>query len=326
MTAQRSDWVDSAKGLGIVLVVSGHAVVGLRDANLLPPDHWLQTANYLVYTFHMPLFFLLGGLFVPRRLETSARPFLQGLPARLLYPYFLWSVVQLTFIHLAGSTVNHPAPLTAERVLALAWQPTSQYWYLHALFLMHVVSALLYRRVWVFGLFVVALVALGSKDLLGLPEVINSFCRFFIFYVCGVALGEHLSRGEAQRVGPGITTIAAVGWLLLGLTALDHGVGYWDVAALPAAYAGALACVGLAHTAPVRASPVIRYLGRHSMPIFLLHVLFTAGGRIALHDLAGLRDGVLLYGLLLALGIAGPLMVFEAARRLRLSRPLGFEA
>ena len=50
MTAQRGrlEWVDAAKGLGIVLVIAGHVWTSgpARDA---------------IYAFHMPLFFLLAG-------------------------------------------------------------------------------------------------------------------------------------------------------------------------------------------------------------------------------------------------------------------------
>ncbi len=44
--AQRLDWLDMAKGIGMLLVVYGHSY---------GPD------NYYVYLFHMPLFFILSG-------------------------------------------------------------------------------------------------------------------------------------------------------------------------------------------------------------------------------------------------------------------------
>ena len=46
---QRLDWVDVARGIGIIAVVVGHVWTRgpLRDA---------------MYSFHMPLFFLLSGM------------------------------------------------------------------------------------------------------------------------------------------------------------------------------------------------------------------------------------------------------------------------
>ncbi len=67
----RLDWVDVARGIGIIAVVIGHAWTSgpLRDA---------------MYSFHMPLFFLLSGIlsrphpsgpFLRRQLATQMRPY-----------------------------------------------------------------------------------------------------------------------------------------------------------------------------------------------------------------------------------------------------------
>lgn len=47
--SKRIDWVDVAKGVGIFLMVMGHSSM---------PD----AVNRWIYSFHMPLFFLLSGL------------------------------------------------------------------------------------------------------------------------------------------------------------------------------------------------------------------------------------------------------------------------
>lgn len=67
----RLDWVDVARGIGIIAVVIGHVWTGgaLRDA---------------MYSFHMPLFFLLSGMlsrphpsgpFLRRQFATQMRPY-----------------------------------------------------------------------------------------------------------------------------------------------------------------------------------------------------------------------------------------------------------
>ena len=74
----RLGWVDAAKGIGIVLVVYGHAVDGLRSAGLVPADGWAAFSFYAIYTFHMPLFFLLSVLFARRSAERVTGPFLRS--------------------------------------------------------------------------------------------------------------------------------------------------------------------------------------------------------------------------------------------------------
>ncbi|HMV18563.1 MAG TPA: acyltransferase family protein [Zoogloea sp.] len=51
---QRIEWIDTAKGIGIYLVVTGHLLANN------PPDSRL--AEHLIWAFHMPLFFFLSGL------------------------------------------------------------------------------------------------------------------------------------------------------------------------------------------------------------------------------------------------------------------------
>jgi fucose 4-O-acetylase-like acetyltransferase len=319
------DWVDSAKGMGILLVVVGHAIGGMRSAGMAPAGGGLDTLNYLIYVFHMPLFFLVGGLFVPPRVEANASHFLAGSVRRLVAPYFLWSIIQLCVIHLAGNAVNRPTPLDAGRLIALVWQPTSQYWYLHALLLMHVGAALFYRRLGESGLFLVALSALGAKALFDLPEALANVCRFFIFYVAGVALGARIQRKEPHEISLGFTLGAGVCWLMLAQAALRRGAGYWDVAAVPAAVLGTIAWLGLSQQSPIRHEAILHYLGRHSMPIFLTHVIFSSGTRILFAGVAPWGHGLPLFALVFACGVVGPIVIYETAKRLHLATLLGFD-
>ncbi len=81
MPRERLEWVDAAKGIGIIAVIVGHIWTSgpVRDA---------------VYAFHMPLFFLISGyLFKPQPPLTLARKLLatQGLG------YVAWLVLIVLF-------------------------------------------------------------------------------------------------------------------------------------------------------------------------------------------------------------------------------------
>jgi polysaccharide biosynthesis protein PslL len=73
----RKDWIDIAKGVGILCVVGGHIFSGpLREAFFL---------------FHMPLFFFLSGiLFYPR---ANRRGFFTRKSIHLLIPYFSYLII-----------------------------------------------------------------------------------------------------------------------------------------------------------------------------------------------------------------------------------------
>jgi len=63
MTTHRLDWADAAKGLGIILVVYGHVARGLFHAGMYADEASYILIDQIIYSFHMPLFFFLSGLF-----------------------------------------------------------------------------------------------------------------------------------------------------------------------------------------------------------------------------------------------------------------------
>ena len=76
---KRIDWIDQVKGFGIFLVVYGH--------------NFPITEKY-IYSFHMPLFFLIAGIFHP----TIQNKFsIIKRVKSILVPYFLWSFLLFIF-------------------------------------------------------------------------------------------------------------------------------------------------------------------------------------------------------------------------------------
>lgn len=77
---KRIEWVDIAKGIGIVLVVVGHAPTG-------------DMLRAYIYSFHMPLFFLVAGYtFKPDRFSTLAA-LAKSRVRPLLHPYFIFALL-----------------------------------------------------------------------------------------------------------------------------------------------------------------------------------------------------------------------------------------
>ena len=60
--SKRYTEVDIARGIGILFVVLGHSIkqTGVQAG-------WIRILTYIIYSFHMPLFFCLSG-FVSARL------------------------------------------------------------------------------------------------------------------------------------------------------------------------------------------------------------------------------------------------------------------
>ena len=81
----RIEWIDVAKGLGMVLVIYGHL--------LLSEGLWVAI-NRAIYSFHMPMYFVLSGYVVhPRR--TTFGSFVKGQAYKLLIPAAVFIVATL---------------------------------------------------------------------------------------------------------------------------------------------------------------------------------------------------------------------------------------
>lgn len=49
--SKRIEWIDRAKGIGIILVILGYSI-------------FLEIFKILIYSFHMPLFFSYQGMYI----------------------------------------------------------------------------------------------------------------------------------------------------------------------------------------------------------------------------------------------------------------------
>lgn len=84
---KRIEWIDIAKGIGIILVSFGHLRNGDGQSVWLPALNGLITA---IYFFHMPLFFFLGGLTLNTKKNFKA--FIIRKAQTLLVPYYVFSL------------------------------------------------------------------------------------------------------------------------------------------------------------------------------------------------------------------------------------------
>lgn len=84
-TKQRVQWIDIARAMAMFLVFFGHL-----------GDSWFPALNPIIqaiYTFHMPLFFVLSGLFFKPAVELAG--LLKKRARTLLIPYYVFSVFAL---------------------------------------------------------------------------------------------------------------------------------------------------------------------------------------------------------------------------------------
>jgi fucose 4-O-acetylase-like acetyltransferase len=303
-SAARSDWVDIAKGFGILLVVYGHVARGLVNGGVAMDPWWFATLDATIYGFHMPLFFLLSGwFFVGSLTRRGPRDYLAGRVATVLYPYVLWSLLQGGIELLMSRWTSKP--VTLAEVLALGWTPRAQFWFLYALFLMSMLAVVMcWRRpkagVAALTLTGAVLMALQQRDW-PMPAALVS--SHLLYFAAGAWLG-------ARGLGTAMASRLALAGVLVGGAALialqPLGLDAAKPLRLAAATLGlSLVCLLSIALATGGRGQRMAALGRASMAIFLAHILVASGARIVLtkgfgittpwpHLIVGVAAGTLL--------------------------------
>lgn len=321
----RIEWVDSARGIGIVLVVFGHTLGGMLSARQLDPAGLGKSVFDAIYTFHMPLFFLLSGFFIVPRVDRGTRQFLAASLSSIVLPYFLWGAIQSIVIATAGSLVTAPVPLSGMLIVRMLWSPPSQFWFLYALFFMQVLAVMILPTLGAWRFFLCAIVARLSLEFFLLPNVFDIVMRNWLYFALGAWLGHHAvdAIATSRPRGELITTTGLV-FVTFAYDCVRRGGDYASLAAMPAAASGIVLTIVLSLKLPDALTPTMTYLGQRSMPVYLLHVFIVAGTRILFVRILQIDAPIFVMAIAVTLGLAMPLAADWIARRIGVGRAVGF--
>ncbi len=290
--SRRCEYIDIAKGLGILAVIWGHIIVG----------HW---TGKLVYSFHMPLFFFISGMLFVKEKYLKFGPFVKVRARRLLVPYVCYSVITwgiwALFHWITRSSVDsYWAPLL-QTVLA---QGSGQFmvhnsplWFIPCLFAVELMYYPIskFKDVWVFvlsmtvcGISIALEHSFGDSYLLTLPWNLDAAMMALPFYAMGNLWMRHtsLEKVDGWIHNHSLLSIGLVLILTAGLVAATFhypgiSMGYSDYGNEYVFHARALLGIGstivfsslLTHTSFIkRLRNSLSWLGRMSLDIMCIHV------------------------------------------------------
>lgn len=323
-TDARTPWIDIAKGIGILLVVYGHVARGVVSAGLPMDPGVFAAIDRAIYSFHMPLFFLLSGFVFLGALERkSTRSIVYSRIDAIVWPYLLWSLLS-GFIEVMLSAYTNKQTEPSE-VLALLWQPRAHFWFLYVLFL-----ASLFVLAWhrLFGRSVRTSGALaGVMTILYLSKAHipdTWIWHALVINTAWVSIGLLIARlawsPARQSWGKTIAVLLAAAGLL------TFRVAQGDTAPPILTFLTAAACClalcllsAQASFSAGSAGRLLAWIGQRSMPIYLAHILAASGTRIVLQKLLGIHDPSIHLLLGTLAGLIGPLLLYALAPRIGLS-------
>lgn len=269
LSTRRDTTIDVAKGLAIIAIVFGHIHRGMWASGLgteaLRPYKFML--DYGVYFWHLVVFAFLSGLFVSRgALKTTPSSYLTKRLVLFGYLYVIWQVLQVGMKLVLPS--NSSDKTTVMSLLEL-WKPEGQLWFFPWLMIVTIIAVL--GRVWqkdVKAYVIVAVCAIlavafwgYSGDYVGTQGI-----SLAVFFMLGVALGHEKFQAMMESVS-------------LAVHAVIAAVAVGIVASL----LSSLAVLSISYLlARVPWSGWLAYLGRHSLEIFIAHIVCGAAFRFVL--------------------------------------------
>ncbi len=320
----RIPWVDTAKGVCIILVVMMHATLGVGEA--MGGTGFMHEVVAFAKPFRMPDFFLVSGLFLARVIDRDWRAYGDKRIVHFLYFYFLWLLIQsgLKYGQVSGGS---PVGFLEHLAFSLV-EPYSSLWFIYLLAVFSVVTKALR------GVPPLLLLALGAA--LEIAPIhtgwflLNEFCDRWVYFLGGYLLAPHIFRFAAAAAARPAATLAGLAlWALVNGAAAfaPSGVeGHETVASLPFAslalgVLGAAAIIAVsALVAGTRADGPLAYCGRHSIAIYLAFFLPMAATRAVLIKTGIVTDVGVVSFLVTAAAVGLPLVLERIVR----NTPAGF--
>jgi uncharacterized membrane protein YcfT len=278
-SSPRVDWVDYAKGICIVMVVTMHSVLGVEQA--AGQTGFMHALVAFAKPFRMPDFFLISGLFLPMVINRDWRTFLDRKVVHFAYFYLLWLSIQFGFkapAFAAQASWAHAAYLYLESFI----EPFGTLWFIYLLPIFFVVTKLTRRApaplVWsLAAVLEMAHIATGWT-------VIDEFAARFVYFYSGYLFAARVFiLADRARAHPHLALAALALWAVVNESLVQFGPSEWPLVSLALGLAGACAVVTTgALLAQAQWLKFLRFCGEHSIVIYLAFFLPMAATRTIL--------------------------------------------
>jgi fucose 4-O-acetylase-like acetyltransferase len=283
LSRQRVDYLDVARGIAIICIILGHFRIG--------------EINRFVYTFDVPLFFMITGYFINEK--TPVKEFVKRKVRTLIVPYFITGIVILILGTITGF-FNQGSLIRPFRywLMAVLYGSGSSYttpfeineigpiWFLWATFFSSILIRLLLKADYRIRPFVVAAAfAAGyfsAKYLFWFPLSIQIGLCASLFVYAGYLFRKYNERIKSLNIAVKIVCFIAVTaiwvWFIITfrsfwLVRCDFGRGLPDIARSLCACAAVFAISFFIDKYLKPLSKILTVIGKNSIFILCIHAI-----------------------------------------------------
>lgn len=282
--------IDVLKGITIILVVIGHAVQGVASSQNLTINteyNSIFILRQIIYGFHMPLFFIIAGLFVDFWSKKFFKEAILQKIYRLMVPYFIWSAITAMAMQIASNYTN--SGLGIKDFLLSPIIPFSQYWFLYVLFFIHVIYYVLMNMKICNGKLLFLLLSIILYLLNPLIDniwVFNDLFKNMIFFSIGSYILDfiNLEQFQCNRIILPIIFFLLINVIYIKLLYIGNDLlNYYFKFITSIIGSGFIFFIAYYSVNKIKiVKNILCFFGKKSMEIYCLHLLILAGTRILL--------------------------------------------
>mgnify|MGYP004468043505 CR=1 FL=1 len=287
------DEIDIAKGIGIFLVVLGHCFPDVSaERGVSVP--LFRAVHDVEYTFHMPLMFFLAGFLSQRVLKAREGKdkiqFIKDRFVRLMLPYFSIGLLYMPIKMILARFAAQPFDLSNLWQIFLGENPNGGLWYLYDLFVIQVVLVLICSKTNIRYLLPISAVLSVVLAVLGLSFYRIDDAIYYLFFVLFDLRFGMVYKEESKIISCETAWFSIIGFLISTYCCLKFAI---EPLKFLCGITGTIAVVGLSimlsKSSGGQFVRCLKYLGTHSMDIYVLHGMVMVAIRIPLWSMLKLN-------------------------------------
>lgn len=311
MQQSRTDWVDYAKGISIILVVMMHSTLSSEEA--LHRVGWLHEVVAFAKPFRIPAFFMVAGLFAARAINSEWRSFLDRKVLHFVYFYLLWLTIQFVF-RTPGYIAEGGIANAVHQYLLAFIEPYGTLWFIYLLPVFFLVTRFTRSVPPAVVLLVGAALEIAPIDTHW--SLIDEFASRFVYFYAGYVFGARILEAAKTIEKHPLPSLAALAvWSAVNLWLVKAGLDGAMGVSLVLGFAGAAAVVAVSVLlAQYHLLQPLRYCGQNSIVIYLAFFLPMAATRTALVKLGWVNDAGTLSLIVTFVAVLLPLVLYWLAR------------
>ena len=336
LNRSRYPWIDYARGITILLVVYRHVFEGLGNVGEGSGSFaGLKYFNIFFFSFRMPLFFIVSGIFVGSSLvRKGIGDYIGNRFQTIFYPLMVWGSIQISMQLLFAGYANANREPMDYLHLIIEPRKIEQFWYLNALFFVSVLYALVhwYGKVKSWQQLVLGAVLYAIGGYCHVHNIHIGFlidvCFFYLFFAVGHVFSDMVLNTKNHKVlSSWKTTLVALPVFVLiqhffTVLNLEHKDDYYVQYKLPAVFA-LVALVGGAFVIQVsfllqklNMMRFLRVIGYHSLYIYVMHLMITAATRAVMLKLFHVQNIPVIMVVSVTVGVILPIILYNIAERM----------